>query len=164
VVEPDPDRLLSSFTCAKRSFRDGERISGNLSDSFYCNPRYDRLYAAQARQVNPAKRATTVRKMQQLLYDDAPYAVLYDYDDLQARSTRFTGFVPQPAPNGVLLFQFGAWSYLNVEPVRATPAKPASESTQDGGLPRKLIGGIFAVAGLATLDLFRRRRRTRRVR
>ncbi|HST80528.1 MAG TPA: ABC transporter substrate-binding protein [Kineosporiaceae bacterium] len=167
VVEPDPDHLLSSFTCAKRSFQDGGQVFGSLSDSFYCNPRYDRLYAAQARQIKPGKRAATVRKMQQLLYDDAPYVVLYDYDNLQAHSTRFTGFVAQPAPDGVLLFQFGAWSYLKVEPVSAPsatkPSAAATESDDGGGLKRIVVGAILAVLALAALDQVRRRRRSPRV-
>jgi peptide/nickel transport system substrate-binding protein len=164
VVEPDPDHLLSSFTCAKRSFQDGGQVFGGLSDSFYCNPRYDRLYAAQARQVKPAKRATTVGKMQQLLYDDAPYVVLYNYDDLQAHSTRFTGFVAQPAPDGVLLFQFGAWSYLKVEPVSAPAAtKPAAATSGGGGRSRIALGVILAVLAGAALDQIRRRRRAPRV-
>ena len=37
-VEPDPDSMLSYFTCDQR---------GNWSDSWYCNPEYDKLYLAQ---------------------------------------------------------------------------------------------------------------------
>jgi peptide/nickel transport system substrate-binding protein len=163
VVEPDPDYQLSAFTCAKRSYRDGGRVYPNLSDSFYCNPRYDRLYAEQARQIDPVKRAKTVRKMQQMLYDAAPYAVLYAYDDLQAHSTKFTGFVAQAAPDGVLLFQHGIGSYLNIEPARVTqPSGAPSDSDAGWLLPRLAIGGLIVVvgtfAGLAALE--RRRRRS----
>ena len=63
--------------------------------------------------------------MQQMVYDDAPYVVTFYYDDPQAyRSDRFTGFVPQPAPNGALLFQYGTWSYENMTPVSAATATP----------------------------------------
>ena len=99
VVEPDPDYQLSTFTCGKRSYKDGGQIYADLSDSFYCNKAYDTLYAEQAGQIDPAQRAETVKQMQQILYDDAPYVMLYYYDDLQAYSDRFTGFVPQP-PTG----------------------------------------------------------------
>ena len=39
-VEPDPDSMLSYFTCDQR---------GNWSDSWYCNEEYDKLYAAAER-------------------------------------------------------------------------------------------------------------------
>ena len=38
-VEPDPDSMLSYFTCDQR---------GNWSDSWYCNQEYDALYAEAA--------------------------------------------------------------------------------------------------------------------
>jgi peptide/nickel transport system substrate-binding protein len=162
VVEPDPDYQLSTFTCAKRSYKDGSQVYANLSDSFYCNPAYDKLYADQAKQIDPAARASTVRQMQQILYTDAPYAVLYDYDDLQAYSTKFTGFVAQTPPDGVLLFQYGAWTYLNVRPVAATSAAAAGTSSDSSGpgLPVIAIGGIAAVvvAAVGALMFTRRRR------
>ena len=49
------------------------QVYANLSDSFYCNKEYDALYAEQAEQIDPAERAETVKQMQQMLYDDAPY-------------------------------------------------------------------------------------------
>ena len=83
-------------------------IYANLSDSFYCNKAYDALYEQQSGEIDAAKRAAIVKQMQQMLYDDAPYVVTFYYDNLEAyRSDRFTGFVPQPAPNGALLFQYG---------------------------------------------------------
>jgi peptide/nickel transport system substrate-binding protein len=163
VVEPDPDHQLSTFTCAKRSYRDGGRVSANLSDSFYCNPAYDRLYAQQAQQINPVQRAATVRRMQQILHNDAPYAVLYDYNDLQAYSTEFTGYVAQAPPDGALLFQYGAWTYLNVRPVAAVRAASQTES-DERGLPLIAIGGIAVIAvGLLLLVMRRLRAGTDRI-
>ena len=58
--------------------------------------------------------------MQQILYDDWPYAVTYYYDNLIAyRTDRFEGFLPQPDPNGSYLFQYGTWTYENLKPVAA---------------------------------------------
>ena len=42
------------------------------------------LYAEQALETDPAKRAEIVKEMQQIIYDEAPYAVTYYYDLLQA--------------------------------------------------------------------------------
>ena len=56
--------------------------------------------------------------MQQMLYDDAPYLVTaYSAIGEAYRSDRFTGFVPQPNPGGVLLLQYGHANYLNLKPV-----------------------------------------------
>lgn len=137
VVEPDPDYQLSTFTCAKRSYEDGGEMYADLSDSFFCNEEYDRLYAAQSEETDQAARGEIVKQMQQILYDAVPYVVTYYYDNLEAyRSDRFTGFVGQPEGSGSLLFQYGVYSYANVAPVSAdgggdttaSPSPGASES------------------------------------
>jgi peptide/nickel transport system substrate-binding protein len=156
VVEPDPNYQLSTFTCANRSYLSGGSITANLSDSFYCNPAYDALYEKQGGQTNPDERIATVKTMQQMLYDDAPYILTYYYDDLEAyRSDRFTGFVPQPAPNGALLFQYGTYSYENVTPVSATSAS-ADSSGVSSALIIGLVVAVVIIAGLV-FALVRRR-------
>jgi peptide/nickel transport system substrate-binding protein len=133
VPEPDPDHQLATLTCAERPHRAEGTVLADLSDSFYCNPAYDRLYAQQATQVDPAARAATVKRAEQIAYDDAPYALLYYYDDLQAYNARWAGFVPQPVDRGVLLFQFGAWSYPHIDLVARTPG--AESVRRSGSLP-----------------------------
>ena len=157
VVEPDPGYQLSTFTCDKRSYEDGGSIVANLSDSFYCSPEYDALFATQSTETDPAKRIEIVKQMQQILYDDWPYAINYYYDNLVAyRSDRFEGFIPQPAPDGSYLFQYGTWTYENLKPVQAADSGQAG-----GGLSPAVIGGIVAavavLGGLALLVLRRRR-------
>jgi peptide/nickel transport system substrate-binding protein len=152
VVEPDPDYQLSTFTCASRSYKDSGSIYANLSDSFYCNKDYDALYEKQAGQIDVNERTATVKQMQQMLYDDAPYAITAFYDDLEAyRSDRWTGFTPQPAVNssgkgGVLFFQYGTYSYAS--------AVPASTKTTDSGNQGPgvaVFGGV--VGGVVLLGL-----------
>ena len=140
VVEPDPDYQLSTFTCAKRSYEDGGEVYADLSDSFFCSEEYDALYAAQSEETDQAARAEIVKQMQQIIYDAVPYVVTYYYDNLEAyRSDRFTGFVGQPEGSGSLLFQYGTYSYENVEPISAdggetaAPSPGASESADAGG-------------------------------
>jgi peptide/nickel transport system substrate-binding protein len=167
VPEPDPDYQLSTMTCGKRSYKDGGQVLANLSDSFYCNPAFDKLYALQATQVDPIARAATVKQAQQLVYDDAPYAVLYYYDDLQAYSAKWTGFVPQPSDHGVLLFEYGAWSYPHIDlAARAAPsaAGSAAGSKPDSGASGSnsgllLVGGVVALAALGGGFAVLRRRR-----
>ena len=162
VVEPDPDYQLSTFTCAKRSYEDGGEIYADLSDSFFCDEEYDRLYAAQAAETDQAARAEIVKQMQQILYDAVPYVVTYYYDNLEAyRSDRFTGFVGQPEGSGSLLFQYGTYSYENVVPIGSEPSASASpgatesadadggsatEETSGGGSSTGLIIGLVIAA------------------
>jgi peptide/nickel transport system substrate-binding protein len=157
VVEPDPDYQLSTFTCAQRSTKDGDTLTAGLSDSFYCNPEFDALYDKQKGQIDPAARAATVKQAQQLIYDDAPYAMLNYYDDLQAyRSDRFTGLVAQPSDGGVLLFQWGIHTYLSIQPV----AESATSSSDTGRNVLLGVGGAVVLAALVGGFLMLRRRRT----
>ncbi len=142
-VEPDPDSMLSYFTCGQR---------GDWSDSWYCNSAYDNLYKEQNEATNQTQRENTVKQMQQILYNDAPYLVtVYNQIGEAYRSDRWTGFVPQPDPGGVLLFQYGHANYLNLAPVLAEGTS-AGSSAGDGIDSRAviaigLIGVILFVGG-----------------
>lgn len=170
VVEPDPDYQLSTFTCANRSYKDGGSVFANLSDSFFCDEGYDALYAQQKQQIDPAERAATVQEMQKILYEQAPYVVTFYYDKLEAyRSDRFTGFKPQPEPDGSLLFQYGTYSYRSVRPVtdedlakdggpgNSGAAASGEDGTSAGVVAGALAAGALVAAGLVFLVLRRRR-------
>jgi peptide/nickel transport system substrate-binding protein len=157
VVEPDPDFQLSVFTCDQRSYDDGGTIAAGWSDSFYCNPEYDKLYAKQKTILDPAARADVVKQAQKMLYDDVAYSVIWAYDNLEAyRSDRFTGFQRQPSDGGSIVFQYGTYTYRTIEPV--------SDRKPDGGGNLGLYVGVatgaVALAGLAAVLLSRRRRTT----
>lgn len=158
VVEPDPDYQLSTFTCGQRSTRTGGKLSAGLSDSFYCNPAFDALYARQKTIIDVAQRTAVVKQAQQLLYDDAPYAIEFYYDNLEAyRSDRFTGFQPQPDPGGSLLFQYGTYSYRNIEPVvgaqAATGGRGAAIGIALAALAAVLVaGGALVLRRRSTAD------------
>jgi peptide/nickel transport system substrate-binding protein len=161
VVEPDPNYQLSTFTCASRSYKDGGDIFANLSDSFYCSKAYDALFAKQAEQIDADQRAETVKAMQKMLYDDAPYVVLTYYNNLEAyRSDRFTNFKPQPVPKGSLLFQYGTYSYKSIEPVTAKKKQVAAkdESSNSGIVVASVIGGAVVIGAAVFFGLSRRRR------
>ncbi len=167
VVEPDPDYQLSTFTCDQRSSEEDGTIYAGLSDSHFCNEEYDALYAQQASETDVAARAEIVKAMQQILYDEAPYAVTFYYDNLQAyRSDKFTNYVSQPTePAGPLLFQYGVWSYMSVTPAGQDTAAGGTEgdgSTEDSGSNVALIAGLAGVVvlGAGAAVLFARRRST----
>lgn len=145
VDAPDPNYQLSTFTCSNRSYMLDGAITANLSDSFYCNPAYDALFEKQAAETDPTARIAIEKQMQQILYDDSPYIVTYYYDDLEAyRTDRFTGFVPQPDPNGALIFQYGTYTYENLTPISAADVPGGGAST---ALP--IVIGVIVVVVVA---------------
>ena len=100
-------------------------------------------------------REALVKQGEAMVYDDAPYAITYYYDDLEAyRSDRFTNFSPQPDPHGALVFQYGAYSYLSMEPVSDTSTTSSSKT----GLWIGLGVGLVLVVGLGILISTRSRR------
>ncbi len=154
-VEPDPDSILSYFTCGQR---------GNWSDSWYCNPAYDKLYREQNGATDQSRRADIVKQLQQMLYDDAPYLnTVYNQIGEAYRSDRWEGFVPQPRDGGILLFQYGHANYLNLAPVGTAAGNPevvnASSDSSSGTVVAVLVAvvvlGVLVVGGFLVM-----RRRT----
>jgi peptide/nickel transport system substrate-binding protein len=90
--DPDPDFILSVFTCAQ--------ING-WGDANYCDPEYDELYRSQRVQLDPEERAATIKALQDKIYHDAPYAVLWYINNLEAyRSDRWEGMQAVPEGRG----------------------------------------------------------------
>ncbi len=147
VTEPDPDYQGSTFTCGQMSYEAASgKIWAGLNDSFYCNDEYDALYEEQATEVDRDARIEIVKEMQQMTYDANAYVVTLYYDYLQAyRSDRYTGFVNQPTGDGAILFQYGIYSYMNIEPVTGDGGGSDSDSSNTAAI----IGGVAAAAVLA---------------
>ncbi len=88
--DPDPDFILSIFTCGQIN---------SWSDSNYCDPEYDELYRSQRVQIDPEERVATIKALQDKVYHDSPYAVLWYINNLEAyRSDRWEGM--QAIPDG----------------------------------------------------------------
>jgi peptide/nickel transport system substrate-binding protein len=157
-VEPDPDSVLSYFTCAQR---------GGWSDSWYCNPTYDELYKSQHSETDVDTRVQDVQQMQQMLYDDAPYLVTaYSAIGEAYRSDRWEGFVPQPNPGGILLFQYGHANYLNLKPVSAgDTASGGGGGSSEGSSTGTTVAIVLVVlvvlaGGVVVVAIAMRRRAT----
>ena len=171
---PDPNGLLIIFLCNQ---------IGNLSDSQYCNPEYDRLYALESTQSGEERKAT-LAQMQNLIYDEAVYDVLfYDANLHVYRNDRFAGWQNMPS-NGTPLFTYGVLNYTLLTDVTAEPtpgptatggaaatAGPAATPSASGGpttptsgtgdmTPILLMVGAIAVAVVGGLALMNRRRST----
>ncbi|MEV8442626.1 ABC transporter substrate-binding protein [Actinosynnema sp. NPDC051121] len=138
-TNPDPDFILSLHTCGQRPNADGK---GGTTDTFFCDPEYDALYAEQRAEFDPAKRRELVQKMQQRFYDQVP-AVVLGYDNaLEAyRSDKFASFPVQPDPGGVIMAQNGVWGYYGATPAAST-GQPTASNT---GLVVGVVGGALIV-------------------
>jgi peptide/nickel transport system substrate-binding protein len=109
--------------------------------------------------------------MQKLVYDSAAYIITVYYNDPQAyRSDRFTGLLPQPDPDGSLLFQYGTYSYKNMRPVTAKDTQDGNAGTGDstdaaasddsGSNTGLIVGGIVvAVLLIGGIAFYLSRRR-----
>lgn len=118
----DPNSLLEIFTCGQ---------IGNTSDSLYCNPAYDALFTQQNEATTPEARKALIDQMQDLIYNEAPYHVLYYDAALHAyRTDRFTNWVNQP-DSGTPLFGYGPYGYTQLR--LASAAEPSPTAAPSGG-------------------------------
>lgn len=127
----DPDALLIYLTCGQRALQ---------SDSWYCSKEYDELYAEQKHELDHDKRIEIVKKMQQVLHEDAPYIVLGQPMGQQAyRSDRWQGWTPAFQPGGDVMADVSSLYSL----------KPTGNAAQDRSADRavktaSLVYGSFA--------------------
>ena len=123
VGDPDPMSLLSFFTTGQ---------IGNLNDSFFSNARYDELFELQQRATDPAQRAEYITEMQQIVYDEAPYHVLYYDSELHAyRTDTFGSWTSQPPDSGTPLFGYGPIGYTVL--TAASDASPSPSVDASAG-------------------------------
>jgi peptide/nickel transport system substrate-binding protein len=144
IPDPDPDSVLQNWTCDDRP-PNAQTYGDN--DAYYCNPEYDRLYAEQRSTLDPERRFEIMHEMQQMIYEDSFYVVLFYLPYFQAyRSDRFTGFVPQPQPKGDLLTGYSRDAILSIRP---TAAGSAARETR--GIPPvvwiAIVAGVVVIGG-----------------
>ncbi len=119
----DPNALMQIFECD---------AIGSSSDSQYCNSDYDKLYEQQLVAPSADARKQILTQMQNIIYDDAPYDILYYDANLEAyRTDRFAGWQKQPTANGTPLFTYGTLDYTlltNAAAVAPSPSPSAAAS------------------------------------
>ena len=149
---PDPDFMLSIFTTGE---------CGVWSDGCYSDKAYDEMYEAQRLETDLDKRTEIVFQMQDKIYEDVPEVILFYTQDMQAyRKDRWTGFVPQPEPDGSLIFSWGPYSYQQITPLTNPDGTTVISTTSaEGGIPGIAWVGIAAVAGVLLFVVIRRLRR-----
>ena len=110
---------------------------GSSSDSQYCNPAYDELYEQQLVAATAEERNALLTEMQNIIYDDAPYDILYYDANLEAyRTDRFAGWQNQPTANGTPFFTYSTLNYTRL--TNAAPeasAEPSAASPSGGAAP-----------------------------
>jgi peptide/nickel transport system substrate-binding protein len=120
--DPDPNSLLTFFQTSE---------IGSSSDSYYSNPQYDQMYTQQKAESDPTKRHDILAQMQQLVYNEAPYIILYYDAELHAyRTDKFAGWTNQPK-DGTPLFGYGSGGYNLLTDAKAAPS--AAPSAAPGG-------------------------------
>jgi peptide/nickel transport system substrate-binding protein len=123
---PDPSYLLSIFKCDE---------IGVSSDSQYCNPAYDALYERQLTEAGEERKAT-LTEMQNIIYDEAPYDILFydSYLDVY-RNDRFAGWQKMPSADGIPFFTYGTLNYtlLTDAADQPSPCPAAASASTDAG-------------------------------
>jgi peptide/nickel transport system substrate-binding protein len=151
-IEPDPNFQLSTYQTNQ---------CGVWSDTCYSNAEYDELFVQQQAAATVEERTQIVDQMQQILYEDRPEIVLWLDRTLEAYRNEWTGFQEQIWPgqdSGELLFQYGKYSVLTIEPVSAAGA--ATQAEDEGGIsPIVWIGIGAAVLIIIGILVARSRRR-----
>jgi peptide/nickel transport system substrate-binding protein len=119
----DPNALLQIFKCD---------AIGSSSDSQYCNPDFDKLYDQQLAAKTADERKTILAQMQNLIYDQAPYDILYYDANLDVyRTDRFAGWQNQPS-NGTPLFTYGNLGYTLLTDATIAPSPEPSVAASAG--------------------------------
>jgi peptide/nickel transport system substrate-binding protein len=143
----DPSFLLSLPT--------SQQI-GVSSDSYYSNPQYDTLFAAQLSEFDPARRRAIIAQMVDITQRDLPYLVITYDPTLEAYRTsavkRLVGSYPQPGGGLVSIYGSAALA----------AAAPGSAASGGGGpsLALWIAIGVVAVL-LAGAGVVTGRRRSR---
>jgi peptide/nickel transport system substrate-binding protein len=169
----DPNGLISIFKCD---------AIGSSSDSQYCNPAFDALYEDQLVAPDNDARKAILEQMQNMIYDDAPYDILYYDANLEAyRTDRFAGWQNQPAANGTPFFTYSTLNYTKLTSAVAAPSAepsagasgetaPTASAVPAGGESSAassnttmivLVVAIVAIAAVGLVFFSRRRRATR---
>jgi peptide/nickel transport system substrate-binding protein len=125
VGDPDPTSLLNFFRT--------EEIGGS-SDSYYSNPEYDQMFLDQRAEPDEAARKQILDDIQQLVYNEAPYHILYYDSELHAyRTDTFANWQNQPAESGTPLFGYGPWGYTVLTAASDEPSPAPSAAVQSPG-------------------------------
>jgi peptide/nickel transport system substrate-binding protein len=157
ATNPDPDSALQLHVCAARPNAQGK---GATTDTFFCDPEFDKLRAQQLAETDDAKRAGIVKQAQARLASQAVNIVLDYPNALEAyRSDKFSGFTKQPQPNGAILEQSGYWGVYGATPAGANDAN-ATGGGSDSTVVWIVVGAVVVIVLVGGGIMLSRRNKT----
>ena len=126
------------------------------SDCAWSDPAYDKLYKQQGVEMDQATRLQDIYKLQQIIYRQSPYIPLAYSDDTEAWNTsRWTGWIAMPAPNGNVVFPpYGYGSYFTVKPNTGAKTSQAGKT----GVMVAIIAAAVAVLAVVVFVVVRKMR------
>ncbi|MGW0757382.1 ABC transporter substrate-binding protein [Streptomyces sp. NPDC002814] len=135
-VNPDPDFVLSIHTCGALPATPDDV---GATDNFICDKTYDKLYAQQLAEYDPAKRADLVKQMESRLYDLGYMNVMAYPNAVEAyRTDQIESITTMPEKAGNIFGQDGYWSWWS--------AVPAASGSDDSSSSTGVVVGIAAGA------------------
>lgn len=152
---PDPTYLLSIQTCATLPNDKGE--NGN-TDSFFCDPEYDKLFNQQVAEMDPDKRVALVAQMQDILYQANNNIMIYYANGLSVTRKDMVSDLTFGTPDaeGNYPAQASFWNYLDAKP----PAADDTTSSDSSSAWLWGVGALIVLAGVGGTILLRRRSRS----
>ena len=134
----DPTTILNVMTTSQ---------IGNMSDSNYSNADYDRMFIQQQTIMDPEERREMVWEMQRILYEEAPYIILFYDNSLQAVNTdRWSGWKRIPDEGGYF-FNLTNYNYLNVTPADGQTGIVPADTPGSNTMLYVIIGGVVLLGG-----------------
>jgi peptide/nickel transport system substrate-binding protein len=135
---------------------------GSISETGYSNPEYDQLYLQQMITQNVTERHQIVDKMQEILYDDVPYIILYyPYSISAYRNDKWTNVPRIPAGigplDGIKVNDF----FYDVTPVGAATTSTtyvATTSASYGLMIGVLLVIVLAAAAIVYVRVIRKKK------
>ena len=152
---PDPTYLLSIQTCGVLP---DDQAQGGATDSFFCDKKYDELYAQQQQTFDKDERAQLIKQMQQILYAANDDIILYYQNQLAAlRADARTGFISgSKNSDGFYPFQNEWTGYLTARPA-SSGSSASGASGSNTGVVIGIVVAVVVVAGLVLVVVVRRR-------
>ncbi|GGZ75050.1 ABC transporter substrate-binding protein [Streptomyces echinoruber] len=151
-VNPDPDFVLSIHTCA--ALPDTPKDTA-ATDNFICDKAYDRLYARQLAEYDPAKRADIVQRMESRLYDLGYMNVMAYPNAVEAyRTDQIASIETMPKDAGNIYGQDGYWSWWSAVPA---DSDPSSGGPGSAGVIAGIAGGVVVLTAVGAFLALRRR-------
>ncbi|MGD9962882.1 MAG: ABC transporter substrate-binding protein, partial [Thermoplasmata archaeon] len=146
-TDVDPNFMLSTQTTSQIPLSPQDWTK--WSDSFWSNETYDELYERQQFTVDLEERQAIIFEMQELLYDQCPYVVLYYPFGLYAytveKFTNYPDWVENPGMTPGTM-----WFFFEVTPVDDWVDPMPPENVYAGADQWCIVGDTLWFAGSAT--------------